>query len=518
MNIFRVSVLCIFLMSIAGCTHSLTREDKKALAKAARAAVTVFFVGVGAGGGSTMGMDNGDAGAIALGIGAEISLRQGVALNLDKREEELRKSKSAQRGYMVVERISSYQLRVFMARRADFGSNSARLTPQSLWVLDDIARMMERHEDAKIIITGHSDDKEKVAMDRQLSKRRAQAAIRYLERHGVQAWRIERNREGHVIHTMNEKKGAFIHHRLDIIISSQLLDLKADINSQERSIRQFQSAKDNDLIVKRAGPYTLKLTMAHRAAFSPGSIELTRQGSAAMNDLSRLLKRHPYANIEIIAHANDRDSPKESRQLSSQRARVVDNHLRQGGIESSRVRSKGVGKIVYDVEGKPAQDAYRRVEMIIVNRLLNLVKYMDQQEEEAVLFPSAVRDDLIVRRPTLTRLDLIMAHQAAFTPNSAGLRQPGKMALKEIIAMLRHYRQSTIQVIGHAREKASPAANGKLSRLRARVVAGFLRKQGITDVRINSKGVGGILYAPIDKNETDTYQRVEIMIEARHGI
>jgi len=505
-------------MSIVGCTHSLTREDKKILAKTARAAVTVFFVGVGAGGGSSMGMDNGDAGAIALGIGAEISLRQGVALNLDRREEELRRSKSAKRGYMVVERTSPYLLRIFMAHQAEFGSDSSRLTPQSHFALNDIATMMKRHEDAKLIITGHTDAKGEAVMDRQLAEHRAQAAILYLERHGVEAWRIERNSEEHVIHTVNEKKDAFAHHRLDIIISSQLLDLKADMNLQENTVRQFRSSKDNDLIVKRAGPYTLKLTMAHQAAFSPGSIELTRQGNAVMNGLSGLLNRHPYANIEIIAHANDRDSPKENRRLSSQRARVVSSYLKQGGIEISRVRSRGVGKTVYDVEGRHTQDAYRRVEMIIVNRLLNLVKYMDQQEEEAVRFQSAVRDDLIVRRPTLTRLDLIMAHQAAFTPNSAGLRQPGKMVLKEVIAMLRHYRQSSIQVIGHASEKASPDANGKLSRLRAHIVAGFLREQGIADVRINSKGVGGILYAPIDKNETDTYQRVEIMIEAQHGI
>jgi len=519
MNIFRISAFCILLMSIVGCTHSLTREDKKVLAKTARAAVTMFFVGVGAGGGGAMGMDNGDAGAIALGVGGGISLRQGVALNLDRREEELRQSKSAKRGYMVVERISPYRLRLFMAHQAEFASGSARLTLQSHMVLNDIATMMKRHEDAKIIITGRSDAKGKGAMDRYLSEHRAEASIRYMEQHGVEAWRIERNSEGHVIHTMNEKRDAStIQHRLDLIITSQLLELKADMNLQESTVHQFRSAKENDLIVKRAGPYTLKLVMAHRAAFSPGSVRLTRQGSAVMNDLAGLLKRHPYANVEIVAHANDRDSPEENRRLSSQRARAVAGYLQQGGIEAGRVQGRGMGKTVYDVAGKPAQDAYRRVEIIIVNRLLNLVKYVDQQEEEAVRFQSAIRDDLVVRRPTLTRLDLIMAHQAAFTPGSAELRPAGEMALKEVAAMLKHYRQSTIQVIGHAGKKAPSIADGKLSGLRARIVANFLKARGIADVRINSKGVGAILYAPISKNDTDTFQRVEIMIEAQHGI
>jgi len=504
-------------MSIVGCTHSLTREDKKVLAKTARAAVTVFFVGVGAGGGS-MGMGNGDAGSVALGIGAGISLRQGVALNLDRREEELRQSKSAKRGYMVVERISPYRLSLFMAHQAEFGSGSARLTPQSHMVLNDIAIIMKRHEDAKIIITGRSDAKGKAAMDKQLSEHRAEASIRYMEQHGVEAWRIERNSEDHVIHTMNEKRDASIQHRLDLIITSQLLDLKADMNLLESTVRQFRSAKENDLIVNRAGPYALKLVMAHRAAFSPGSAGLTRQSSTVMNDLAGLLKRHPYANVEIIAHANDRNSPEENRRLSSQRVRAVAGYLKQGGIEVSRVQGRGRGKTVYDVAGKPAQDAYRRMEIIIVNRLLNLVKYVDQQEEEAVRFQSAILDDLVVLRRTLTRLDLILAHQAAFTPGSADLRPAGEITLKEVAAMLKHYRQSTIQVIGHAGKKDPSTANGTLSGLRARIVANFLKAQGIADVRVNSKGVGGILYAPIDKNETDTYQRVEIMIEAQHGI
>ncbi|MDQ6960628.1 MAG: OmpA family protein [Mariprofundaceae bacterium] len=75
-----------------------------------------------------------------------------------------------------------------------------------------------------------------------------------------------------------------------------------------------------------------------------------------------------------------------------------------------------------------------------------------------------------------------------------------------------------IHVIGHASEKPSSAEDKKLSGLRAHVVADLLKQQGIAPERVDNKGVGRILYAPINKDETDTFRRVEIMIEARHGI
>ncbi len=262
------------------------------------------FVAIGAGGGAA-GMNDGGSGgggAIALGVGAGIVLRQSVALSLDKREAELRQSGSAKQGYLIVERPTPYEIRLLTAHQARFTFGSARITPQSQAVLNDIAGAMKHHRDARIIITGYADDGGTTAMARRLATRRAQAATRYLEQHGVEAWRIERSNAGYVADTAYKKKGVSVHRRLGILITSQLLNLRVDLNSLESNIHQLQSLKDNDLMVKRSGPDSLKLTMAHRAAFIPGSIEPTPRGRALMDDLARLLKRHPYASVRIIGH------------------------------------------------------------------------------------------------------------------------------------------------------------------------------------------------------------------------
>ncbi|MDQ6960627.1 MAG: hypothetical protein Q9M27_06300 [Mariprofundaceae bacterium] len=128
LNTFRISVLCILLVMIAGCTHPLTREEKKTLAKTVRVAMTMAMVGAGAGG-STAGMDEGagGSGVFAIGVGAGVAVRQSVVLNMDQREEELRQSESAKRGYLMVERPSPYQLRLSTAHQAAFASGSTGL-------------------------------------------------------------------------------------------------------------------------------------------------------------------------------------------------------------------------------------------------------------------------------------------------------------------------------------------------------------------------------------------------------
>jgi len=515
-----MSVLCTLLVMIAGCTHPLTRQEKKSLAKTVRVTMMMSMVGAGSGG-SMAGMDDsaaGVAGVAAFGVGAGVAVRQSVVLNMDQREEELRQSDSAKRGYLIVERPSPYHLRLLTDHQASFTPGSARLTSQSRVVLNDIAAALKRHEDAKVIILGHADDGGTTSTDKQLAGYRTQAAIHYLEQHSVEAWRIEHNSKKHPINTTSGKKGLSISRRLEITFSSQLLGLKGDLDLQERDIRQFQSAKDSNLMVKRAGPDTLRLTMAHQAAFTPGSAELTSQGVTALDHLAALLTRHPYANVEIIGHANDANSPDKNMQLSEHRAKVVADQLKQGGIDALRVQSRGNGQIVYNMEGKHAQDTYRRVEIFIGNQLLNLATYVDQQEDEAFSLPSAIHGNLIIRRPAVNKLDLILAHQASFASGSTVLHPQARMALKEVVAILKRYRSSLVHVIGHAKEGASPIKDKTLSGLRARVVAAFLKQQGIASGRVDSKGVGRMLYIPINKDETDTFRRVEIMVEARHGI
>jgi len=512
MNTSRISLLCSLLILFAGCTHPLSRADKKTFAKMAQVGITMAFIGAGgAGGTAAASMDEGAAGTVAFGVGSGILLKQQVVMSLDRRQQELQQSRSATQGYLIVERPVPSRLHLYTSDRAGFIPGSIHLTPQSRMALNDIAAVMRRHADAKVIITDNSDP---------LSVNRAVAVAHYLQQQGIEVWRIETvHSDNKVVKTAGRK--TFINHRpLDISMSSQLLDLKKDLDLLEQSLRALPSTLRHDLIVKRAGRDRLKLTMAHQAAFKRGSSQLTAQGSAVMASLTAMLKRHPYASVDIIGHADDGATAEANKKLSLQRAQTIADYLKQRGMDPLRIHNDGTGHAAYQVAGHHKhKDAYRRVEITVANRLFNLAKYTSLQEEEALLFLSATQENLIVKRPTLNKLNLILAHQASFSPGSAQLRPQATTALKETVAMLKRYRSSVIHVIGHAKENSSSLADMKLSARRAGRVADFLQQQGIADVRLNSKGMGRALYAATAyDNSADIFRRVEITIEARHAI
>jgi outer membrane protein OmpA-like peptidoglycan-associated protein len=72
-----------------------------------------------------------------------------------------------------------------------FQSNSATLEADKLEQLDDLAAWMNTHPDLNLRISGHTDSTGNEEKNRQLSLQRAEAVLRYLERAGVQASRME---------------------------------------------------------------------------------------------------------------------------------------------------------------------------------------------------------------------------------------------------------------------------------------------------------------------------------------
>ena len=75
-------------------------------------------------------------------------------------------------------------------RTIEFESGSATLTPQGTQILDEVARILYRSPNTAIKIAGHTDTQGEAAFNLDLSKRRAEAVVNYLE----QRWRLDRQR------------------------------------------------------------------------------------------------------------------------------------------------------------------------------------------------------------------------------------------------------------------------------------------------------------------------------------
>jgi OOP family OmpA-OmpF porin len=72
-----------------------------------------------------------------------------------------------------------------------FNTGSAELAPESVGLLDRLVVVARRCNDAKLEVSGHTDADGAVAMNNDLSRRRAESVAQYLARAGISAERLE---------------------------------------------------------------------------------------------------------------------------------------------------------------------------------------------------------------------------------------------------------------------------------------------------------------------------------------
>lgn len=73
----------------------------------------------------------------------------------------------------------------------NFGSGSARLTPQSFGILDEIVQTLSQHPNMEIEIRGYTDNTGSFGINQQLSQQRAFAVRKYLIDHGISPRRVK---------------------------------------------------------------------------------------------------------------------------------------------------------------------------------------------------------------------------------------------------------------------------------------------------------------------------------------
>ena len=147
---------------------------------------------VGAGGGAALGagigaLAGGGKGALIGGaVGAAAGAAGGALIGhyMDKQEEEMKKVKGAQverQGDKLVVRFNSAIL---------FDTNKANLKPASQKDLSGFARVLVQYPETNIIVEGHTDNKGKKKHNKELSSRRAESVIVFLEAQGVARGRM----------------------------------------------------------------------------------------------------------------------------------------------------------------------------------------------------------------------------------------------------------------------------------------------------------------------------------------
>lgn len=100
--------------------------------------------------------------------------------------------------------------------------------------------------------------------------------------------------------------------------------------------------------------------------FKRNSATLVKSSYGTLDDIIKLMKKHPQAKLEVQGHTDEVGTSDYNQQLSEKRAKAVTNYFVKKGIEESRVRAVGYGssRPVADNKKRSGREANRRVELV----------------------------------------------------------------------------------------------------------------------------------------------------------
>jgi outer membrane protein OmpA-like peptidoglycan-associated protein len=95
--------------------------------------------------------------------------------------------------------------------------------------------------------------------------------------------------------------------------------------------------------------------------------DLNSSSEDNLNKLVNVLKEYPETNIEVQGHTDSRGSDNYNQRLSERRAEAVSTYLRNRGVSSSRLTTKGYGETapVADNSSEDGRAQNRRVTFLI---------------------------------------------------------------------------------------------------------------------------------------------------------
>jgi len=100
--------------------------------------------------------------------------------------------------------------------------------------------------------------------------------------------------------------------------------------------------------------------------FKLNSATLTKNSYGTLNDIAKLMKKTPNANLEVQGHTDETGTDEGNNKLSEKRAQAVVKYLVKKGVKASRLRAKGYGSSMpkADNSTESGRSENRRVELV----------------------------------------------------------------------------------------------------------------------------------------------------------
>ncbi len=125
------------------------------------------------------------------GAAAGAALGGGLGYAMDQQAQQLqRMAEENQRLGMEVSRLQDGSIQVNFPSEVLFGFDQAEVKPEFRPALDEVSRILNQDPRSQVLVVGHTDNVGSDAYNRDLSQRRAQSVVSYLNMRGVAPQRL----------------------------------------------------------------------------------------------------------------------------------------------------------------------------------------------------------------------------------------------------------------------------------------------------------------------------------------
>jgi len=281
-----------------------------------------------------------------------------------------------------------------------FKPGSHWLTPKARGQLDKLSETLLAFPEARIQVRAHTDNKGPADLNMDLSERRAEAVVQYLQSMGIAELQLEAQGmgESQPMDSNDTSDGRKRNRRVEIAtlsnIGSDMWDAineraEAKKEKEQAAVAAKQLAKPaatSSIPVEPIFPkvpavqlpaipepgYAAGFTMTGvvpDVSFVSDSAALTPDSSQALVKLSNQLKAVPNVKIAVMAHTDDQGEEDANKTLSISRALAVVDFLVAQGISKPRLLPEGYGESLPLVQNVTDADRARnrRIEVRVLN-------------------------------------------------------------------------------------------------------------------------------------------------------
>ena len=170
-------------VAVSGCSSTGSADGKRSMNNTEKGAI------IGAVGGAVLGAavaDKKGKGALIGAVGGGLA---GAAVGnyMDRQKQDLEKNLAAERksGAVTVEKQAGDAMKITMTSQTAFDTGSAEIKAGFRNTMDRLADVVVRYQKTAITVVGHTDAEGTSESNRDLSQRRAQAVVNYLQSKNV---------------------------------------------------------------------------------------------------------------------------------------------------------------------------------------------------------------------------------------------------------------------------------------------------------------------------------------------